>query len=315
MPNLYQTDDMEASLLHLAANNRTVIVYMRHKCNKPIRLRLNLVKDLPIELCKIWKPFAQATIERWQANGGVMIYRPHPTSNKENVPEADAMLIIEAPFSMDDYNRITRNVRQEVVVYRPPTWELHNESMEGIFPRAGTYITMEAIFKSLVGRELTEDMEGALAATGYPRASTAVFTAWDIEQLTGWDEKFLKQATRHRYRYKMIRWHVFGARLKPRDNEALEWGWSIITAQDQLMPRVYGMRFGLVKGGYVPGFTTQLKRLCHEGYLSREDNIYCINMDGPPLQIDRLDAINNMYRGRFFKIKTLVDEAPEHYYD
>ena len=309
---LYQTDDMEASLQQLVDTNRNVLIYMRHKCVRPIRLRLNKLPDMHVELCKVWKPFAQATIDRWQANGGAMVYRPHPNTQKDSIPACDAMLIIESPFLITDFERITRNVRQEVVVYRPPTWELHNESMESIYPRADTYITMDTIFRSLVGRELTQEMQAALDATKFPVATTAVFTADDITALTGWSERFLKQALRYRYRFMSMRWHVYYVRMKPHHDEAMRWAYEILAKQVEVAPRQYALRANRPSGPYIHGFKTQMKRMVRENYLSIEDNIYVINTGGPPMQIDKLDAINNMYRGRWFKLKTLVDEAPAH---
>ena len=312
MVKLYTTDDMEGAARQLVATNRNVIIYMQHRSARPIRMRMNKLKDLSIELCKAWQPMAAGVIERWSAKGGLMVYRPHPNSLKAVMPPSDAMLFIEAPYMISDFERITANVRQEVVVYRPPTWGLHNETIEHLFPHAGTYLTLDSIFKSLVGRELTEEMQGALDASGYPPGKTAVFTAWDIEQLTGWNERFLKYALYHRYLRYSIRYHIYSVRFPP-DDEAMRWAYDILREQPEVARGQYALRDDRPKGPYVLGFQQQLKRLKRFNYIVREDNIYVINLSGPPLQIDKLDAINNMYRGRWFKLKTLIDEAPEYW--
>ena len=313
MVKLYTTDDMEGAARQLAATNRNVIIFMRHRSARPIRMRMSKLVDLPIELAKAWQPISKATIERWSVKGGLLVYRPHPNSFKEVMPPSDAMLFIEAPYMITDFERITANVRQEVVVYRPPTWELHNETIEHLFPHAGTYLTMDSIFKSLVGRELTEEMQGALDASGYLPSKTAVFTAWDIEQLTGWNERFLKYALHHRYLRYSIRYSIYQARIQPDHDEALRWAYDILTSQPEVARGQYALRDDQPKGPYVFGFQQQLKRLKRLNYITREENIYVINLSGPPLQIDKLDAINNMYRGRWFKLKSLIDEAPEYY--
>ena len=312
MVKLYQTDNMEAAARQLVDTNRNVIIYMQHRSARPIRMRMNKLKDLHIELAKAWLPFAPATIERWQAKGGLLVYRPHPNSFKAVVPACDAMLFIECPFLQTDFERITTHVKQEVVVYRPPTWELHNETIECLFPQAGTYVTLEAIFKSLIGRELSEEMQGALNASGYSPGTSAVFTVWEIEQLTGWNERFLKFALHHRYLRYSARYNVYSIRFKP-DDEGMAWAYDILRGEPEIARGQYILRNDGPKGPYVPGFKTQLKRLKRFNYIVREDSIYIVNFDGKPLEIDKLDAINNMYRGRWFKLKNMIDDAPEYY--
>lgn len=304
---------METAARQLAETNRNVIIFMQYKSIKPIRIQMNALKDLHIELCKVWQPTGKPAVERWKAKGGLLVYRPHPLSTFEVLPDCDAMLIIEAPYLYTDYERITRNVRQEVVVYRPPTWELHNETLDYLYPQSNTYATLDAIVRSMVGRELTEDMQGALDATGYDPFTTAVFTAWDIEQLTGWDEKFLKYALRHRYLRYSYRWHIYTARIRPDHDEALRWAYDIILQQPQVARGEYALRNDLPKGPYIYGFKTQIKRLKRLSYITREDNIYVISLKGTPMQVDKLDAVNNMYRGRWYKLKAVIDDAPEYW--
>ena len=308
---IYQTHDMEAAMRRMYETNRNSVVYWRHRSNKPIRMRLNMVRDIPVEQCHAWKPFAQATIERWQTRGGVMVWRPHPLTHKAPVPACDAMLFVECPLQIDRFNASIANVKQEVIVYRPPTWKVHNDTVDHFYPGKDTYITLEAIAKALVGRELTEEMQGVLDACGYPASSTAVFTGWDIEQLTGWSEAYLKYALHYKYRYHSGRWCVYSVRIPP-DDADMRWAYDILRQQPEVSRKTHAMRLGIPAGPFIPGFKTMMRQLLRSNYVVREDNIYVINTAHPPLDHDRVDAINNMHRGRWFAMKALVDGAEEY---
>lgn len=314
VPRIYQTDNMEAAFRYMVEANRNVLVYSRYMAIRPIRIRLNLVRDIPIELCIPWQPFSKYTIARWQENGGAMVYRTNPRTFRNEMPACDAMLIIECPFQIDDFERITKDVKQEVVVYRPPTWELHAETINHFFPSAETYVTLEAIFAGFVGRtDLEPEMEGVMAISPYPRETTAVFTAWDIERLTGWKEKFLRMALKYRYYGRLSRYHIYSTRMGPDDKE-MRWAYNILKEQPQVSPDNYAMRFDKPKEGLIYGFKKMLKKLCWDMHVEREDSIYLFNTEGKPLEIDRIDAVNNMRRARWYKLRNLVDDAPEYDY-
>jgi hypothetical protein len=258
-----------------------------------------------------WKPYTKGTIGRWEDNGGALLWRPHPIG-KVVPPPSDAMLFVECPFQIDKFQNVIKDVKQEIVIYRPPTWELHNQTLDHMYPNRDTYVTLDAIMRGFVGRELDEEMQGVLDACGYPASTTAVFTAWDIEQLTGWTEKFLKYAMNYKYRYNSGRWHVYTLRIPPTDRDML-WAYNILLEQPEISRKVHTLRVNLPKGGRILGFETMLKRMLKEHYVTRDDNIYVINTAHPPLDYDKIDAINNMYRGRWFAMKSLVDSTEEYY--
>ena len=311
MPNIYQTDNMEAAMRRLGETNRNLLLYWNFKAVKPIRIRMNLTRDILCEDARAWKPGAQATVDRWTQRGGTLIWRPHPITAKAPVPACDAMLFTECPFQIDRFEHIIQSVRQEVVVYRPPTWQLHNETIEYFYPGKDVYVTLEAICKGLLGRELTEEMQGVLTACRYPVATTAVYTAWDVKMLTGWSEKFLKHALHYRYKYHSGRWQVYSTRIPP-ENDDMRWAYELLRSQPEVAFKSYAMKNGIPAGGRVPGFEVMLKRLMKENYVVREENIYVLNTAHPPMDHDKVDAVNNMFRGRFWKMKALVDSAPEY---
>ena len=302
---------MEAAFRRLGETNRNTLIYWNFKAVRPIRIRLNQTKDIFCEVARGWLPEAGPAVDRWQQRGGTLIWKPHPLTFKAPVPACDAMLFTECPFQIDRFEHIIRSVRQEVVVYRPPTWQLHNETIEYMYPGKDVYVTLEAIYKALVGRDLTEEMQGVLTACGYPVATTAVYTGWDIEQLTGWSEKFLKHALHYRYKYHSGRWQVYSLRIPP-DNKDMRWAYDLLRDQPEVAFKSHAMKHGVPRGGRVPGFEVMLKALLKQNYVVREDNIYVINTAHPPMDHDKVDAVNNMFRGRFWRMKALVDGAEEY---
>lgn len=308
---IYQTDNMEEALRAMARRNHLTMVYSQFRAVRPIRMRVNMLRDIDIELCIQHKPFAQATIDRWANKGGVMIYRPYPIGFKHLPPPTDAQLFAECPYQADKFELLSAKVRQEVVVYRPPTWELHNETIDHIYPNSSAYVAFDAMFESLVGRELTEAQASVMALSGVPVERAAVFEPWDIEAITGWKEKFIKGAITRQYRFNFSRWHVYSTRIPP-DDEDMRWAYDLLRTQHQVAPECYGLRFNFPIGGRIPGFEKMLNKLLLYNYVVREDNIYVVDVGHPPLDYDKINAINNMHRGRWFKMKTIVDESPEY---
>ena len=311
MPKLYQTDDMEAAVHHMAATNHRVIVYWRYASVRPIRMQLDKVRDLKVEQCFSWKPTAQAAIDRWQERGGILIWRPHPMWTSQVMPECDALLFIEAPMQLGKFESLVKLARQEVVVYRPPTWDMHNKSMEHFYPGKHAYSMLDAIAGALVGRDLTEVMLGALEASGMPPETTAVFTAWDIAQMTCWTERKLKRILLHKYRYSSQRWHIYKLRIPPRGADML-WAYNIIAAQPQVAVKMHALRTAKPAGPALIGFKPMLTRLEKEHYVVREDSIYLMNTAYPPLDYDMIDAQANVHHGRWFAMKALIDNLEEY---
>ena len=304
---------MEAALRRMVEENRNVLLYTRHHCINPIRFRYREVEDLPIYTCQPWTPFGQTAIDQWEAKGGVLIYRPHPAPKKDARPPCDAMLLIECPLQMNTFEQVTSGVRQEVVVYRPPTWRLHNDTIETLYPSKDTYVLLDAVFKSMVGRELTEEQDSAAAMSGIARHHAAVFIAWEIEQLAGWNERYLRYAMSYKYRHKSSRFHVYSTRIPPQD-ENLRWAYDILISQPEVSKGMYTLRFNFPLGGRINKFESMLKQLVRQCYVVKEDSIYVVDTSATQLDYERIDAINNMHRGRWFKVKSLVDASQEYDY-
>jgi hypothetical protein len=315
-PRIFHTDNMELSIAALEKAHAHVIAYLSLKAIRPIRPRWDLVKTKRfIEHCYAWKPTAGPVLERWQQEGGVMIYRPEPNTRLIKLPPCDALLLVECPVQIDVFESLIANVRQEVVVYRPPTWNLHVETVEHRYPQAGTYIAMESMFKGFVGRELTDEEDVILQHTGFNRASTAVFTADDVKMITGWTEKYLRMALNYRYKYCSARYDVYTMRIRPDHNEVLTYAWQIMEKQLRTAPGEYAMRRSEPAGPYIKGFKAALRQLMLKHYVSRDESVYVIDLSGKPIEADRLDAVNNMYRGRWYKMRNLIDQSPEFKYD
>ena len=102
--------------------------------------------------------------------------------------------------------------------------------------------------------------------------------------------------------------HECSDRGKPRRQFGLFLGLD----QPEVAFKSHAMKHGVPRGGRVPGFEVMLKALLKQNYVVREDNIYVINTAHPPMDHDKVNAVNNMFRGRFWRMKALVDSAEEY---
>lgn len=304
----YHTDDMEAAVRSLSERHRNVLVLMDYKSVRPIRMNTRgKLWDLDIDWCMGWKPNADEVVSRWRAKGGILQYRSNPRAKRPHCPEADAIVFVECPMQWDQFEHQCLSARQEVVVYRPPTWSLHERTIEHLFPSREAYETIEAYMDALVFGEFDEVQQRAIAASGYKRG--AAFMADDLMQVAGWDEKFLRYLLR-RYSFQVTRWHPYKLRLQPRSAD-MRWAWDVLCAQPEFSRKCHALRFNELYPRR-PGFKTMMRRLSKENYISPEDCIYVVDSDRRHVDIDVFVAVNNMHRGRWLRIRNFVDDMEEY---
>lgn len=131
---LFTTREMEKTLLWLAARRRLVVFF--GTChNKPsIRPRLNTLAEakVPVWFYRPWFPQESASqIKLWRARGGVLVSRATRVYDTPRVPIGphDDLVVGECPPSPEYLNAISRNATGAVIVFKPPTWELHEERL------------------------------------------------------------------------------------------------------------------------------------------------------------------------------------------
>lgn len=310
---LYQTPSMELATVAMTERNRQSMIYSRYRTMRKIRFRWNQVPDVDIKIAMSWQPGCDAILADWARRGGCVEYRPHVNNfNSLPTPASDAMLLIEAPLQMPLYDKITAGVRQEVVVYRPPTWELHTETLAAVYPVKADYMALDAITQGLADREPDEVMAGCMGLVKFNKP--VAFTAWDIEQLLGWSETRLRYAMlRFNKTHRGRRFSIYSTRIAPDDPDLRE-AYKILCAQ----PEVGKGNYVILVGGSTsrpqgPGFDRMLKRLIRECYVVKEDSIYIKDVGGKPMDYDLVDATNNVHRSRWLAVRDMIDNADEYF--
>src|ERR1035437_8205141 len=236
---LYQTPDMEAAIRLMAQRNHYATIFVDYNCKRRIRLRANKIADLPMKVVRPWDTFANMRMDAWRNKGGLLHYSyshayPAPVMT-------DAMLFVEAPLQYDAFVKHTSRVVNEVIVYRPPTWELHTETINRLYPTSETHSAIDLTIKGLAGNWVMMPAThlAAMRLSGFAPDETAVFTPDDIAALPGMDEAQLRTVLKNR-RFVGFhsRYHPYRLNIRP-DAMDLAWAYDVLEAE----PDVYlGLR-------------------------------------------------------------------------
>lgn len=308
---LYHTTDMEATVRSLAQRHRNLMILMDYKSVRPIRLATRLkLGDLAMEMVMAWKPGAPQAVERWQREGGILQYRSNPMMLLPPCPPADAIMLVECPMQWDRFEHARLHARQELAVFLPPTWSLHEKTIDHLYPRRDVYATLEAYLDALQFAEQSEYLQRVARLGKWDKC--VAFTSDDLMQMVGWDDKFLKFVLR-RYRFKVQRWQVYTAHFPPDDHE-LVWAWELLRRQPQVDHKKYALLVGNTTPR-TPGFLPALKRLIWRKHVAVNDHVYVADVNRKRSDIDAFDAVNNMHRGKWFKVRNFVEQLPEYPYE
>ena len=306
----HQTNDMEAAVRSLAARHNTVLVLMDYKSVKPIRMRTAaLLGDLDIEGVIAWNPKADEAVERWRRRGGIMQYRSIPNAKRPNVPPADAILFIEAPMQWDRFEHVCLSARQAVVIYRPPTWELHTKSIDFLYPPTEAYATLEAYLDALQFDTPSEYL-AAITRAEPQLAKPVAFTGEDLCEMMEWEPKQLKYLLKSRYRLAIKRWHPYKLMYEPKGGEKL-WAWNVLKTQPSPADRIHMLRYDESRPKQV-GLKRLIKLMVKEHYLVRKDPVYVADAKRNPVDYEAVEAVNQMHRARWRKVRDFVDDLPEY---
>lgn len=309
--NLYRTSDMESALAVMTKRNHHVVGLADYRVKKMIKLRGRATQlvDTPMLYVMGWKPEADAVLQRWHKEGGALIYRPLPRVAPSH-PACDALLLIEAPLQWESLQARIANVRQEAVFYRPPTWDLHEDALAHIWPHRHQFETMEAVLNSLVGRELTEQMERV--RTLVPQwEKFALFTDVEMSAVTGWDTRMIRAILRRKYSMRYYRFPVFGIRYVA-THHTVKWAYEVLIAQPTIGKKLHVLRNDNPFDGKRPSFVNAMRHLVRLNYVTREGSYFMVNMDRPPLRLDETEAVHNMHHGKWFRVKAFIDSLQEY---
>lgn len=115
---IFKTYDMEHTAQFLAMRNARVFVRSRYRNHPAIRFRPRMLTS------PYWIVRQRVNeMAKWSAAGGICVAQVGVTWR--DLPEHEAQLLCECPFSVKQLERRCKRTTGKVVVYYPPTWELH----------------------------------------------------------------------------------------------------------------------------------------------------------------------------------------------
>lgn len=123
MTPLYRTSNMERAVNMLAQHFRQVLVDSVYWCNTHIRFRADAV-TVPVYFARV-----ESQVVLWQNRGGVLVR----WDRRLKTGAYDAMLFTECPRAIEFLDRESEEARSVVVVYEPPTWRPHEETLKERF--------------------------------------------------------------------------------------------------------------------------------------------------------------------------------------
>lgn len=179
---LYQTDNMENAVRAMSKRVRQSVIHEYYLGSKRVRLRTKKLTDVPLLEVHPWLEGPTAlTVAKWVETGGVLYMKG--STRFLNLPDCDALLYVEAPLSMRSFEIRTAGVRDEVIVYRPPTWKYHTVMVEDRHPHIDLYRAAHAFLLALRGRHVSGLQAEALRLSGFDPATSSVFTLSDVQTL------------------------------------------------------------------------------------------------------------------------------------
>ncbi|QTD88869.1 hypothetical protein [Burkholderia anthina] len=175
----YRTNSVVASIRQAHADFTHVHVHRAYVNARPILVRTEALKDLPIFAWASWQKEAAAQLARWRENGGVLLNRGKVTGVEG---PADVMVFFECPMSRRYLEQASAAITEQVVIPVAPTWRQHELSVD---LRTPSEMQLRALWEHCQGRRMTDQ---ALAdASGVPmqyvmlmRRSLAPAEEWDI---------------------------------------------------------------------------------------------------------------------------------------
>ncbi|CAM2189968.1 conserved hypothetical protein [Paraburkholderia sacchari] len=162
----------------LAAFTHVVFVYSPLSI-RPFYLRADQLKIEPVSIWLPWKPESRAALDRWYANGGLLIDR---SADLETIDSADVVIYTESSFALNRLARAAAVAREDVVIERPLTWVKHEETVETRTPPVDE---LRALWTHCAGKRLTDqelaDASGTLVSRlQLMRARLKPVEEWEI---------------------------------------------------------------------------------------------------------------------------------------
>lgn len=319
---IFSTDNMELAARSMAARNKHSMIYQEYHANRKICLKQNDIKDIIKIRADSFGFESSKEAAKWKKSGGIVFVRKTKgigLSSFQNtsiaLPEADACLFIECPFEHRLFECFTASVKQ-AIVYKPPTWDLHEESVFMRFPSEQQHRDLFSYIRGIAGRPINERLQCALDHSGFEPSKTSVFEPSEILENLGLNQIQLIAMlgkSKHRLNKYYARYHCYTPMIDPEGNQDLINAFALIEALPDCYKGQRFLRFDIpvaIRGQRPTGWTRMLKMMLREHLLARHPHIFVIQQGFSPIDFVRIGAVEKARREDWIKMRDLVDAAP-----
>ena len=308
MPQIYRTRDMEAAIRLMTEQNALSTVFFYNGLRKPIRPRLNLIKDIPSITARTWDPFFQSRVETWKEKRGLLLFRG-TVPQASLIPETAALLLTECPIKYSVLEKFAARARREIIVFRPPSWVLHQQLVDQLYPSRDHLQALEMVINGLRGRDVDDRLAAAVRYAGLDPKEVTVFTAPEVIGLLGIDYPIFRVLMNdYMWRGHYHRFHCYTPVIEP-ENEALLDMYRRLESEPEVYRGERMLRFNQLDGR---NQRPNIKLLSREKSVIRGTHIHIVTPGWKPVNHARYDAISQVHRADWFKMKNVLDAAPEY---
>jgi hypothetical protein len=191
----------------------------------------------------------------------------------------------------------------EVILYKPPTWELHEELVDFLYPSSAHYRTLLLFIKGIRGAPTSQLQQDALSLSGHDPKLTTVFNAHEIAPVLGMSARQVKMLLGFKFRGFHTRYSTYLPMLRPNTSD-LSVAFDVLTE----LPAQDG-EWRLLRFDDFEESKLALKQLVKYGYVRRGKDIYLLQDGYRQPDYIAIDAVNNARRGDWYKMRTIVDRA------
>lgn len=158
---LYSTTDIEASIRKACAEFTHVVLNRAYTLIRPAFFNTGKIADLNLYQFASWIPATAGQLDRWGANGGLLIEQD--TTPYALYAETDVTVMVECPYSLKRIELCHQRNKAYGVIPNPMSWKTHEDAIDMTFP---TVETLQALWRICGHQKMTN--ADLAAASGIP---------------------------------------------------------------------------------------------------------------------------------------------------
>lgn len=305
---LYRTNRMEDCIIALDAAHEKVMARAIHRLANPIRLRLKKLQDIRPFVARE-NPAFDSQIEQWKEECGTLVnYRRFLKS--EPTYDYDACFLCETPLSIDEIEAQSKGAKALCVLYKPPVWRAHEETLFAIYP---TGTSCKRFMQAVWHGKPTKEYASIALACGIPTAGThaldddalAKELSLSLPELGILRKRAMRSAAGRRYSQVV----QLIPRIEP-DDKTLHEVYRFIKNELPTLGHIRLARDNALAKS-VRYWKTAMRALVRSGSVEQRARTCFYFIDGLAPDYAKIEAEHQAARARFEQLRSEVDSLPE----